>query len=531
MYKMVPYCSQYGMGKIQKLPYSFWNELKWVKSDYEMASFCLKKWDFIKSFLGSADSNNILKRNKITPASFKYIYGIISSAILRAGGSNTMDWLYFATNNSQKEDVYFHKVAIDKRNLVFNLPDLERGFQLSDVYLSLGKSFSENIRQTALLINEILCQPYLNSLDINGYETYEQLYHKLISVIDIDKKSLCTNRIGKLVTKVDFVLEKFGEKTIPVFVDANDLHGGLQWINDFNYVYQKYSNDQLLLDNNDSIVEKFVETYLNAFYTVKGVYPKKVLICLNDEKRWNQDNGYNYKCIKNAFSYALSQHYKDYDVEITYMKYYLESINYLNETSNLRTRVIDNNGRIKLDYYFYDYELVVRNYMKLTNDPQEGGFFFTDQIIKDEFKNKFLILEEERTRLLYDKRYVLTSINNRRNKNVLDDICVTPRLIGIYSLKQTPDVICNQIVEDAFRNNISEIVLKFSDKSIIIDTTAYFFNLKNEKHYELLFYTITKLKENLKDVEHITVESLIGRDYYNDRKVELRFLIFNNVEN
>ena len=73
--------------------------------------------------------------------------------------------------------------------------------------------------------------------------------------------------------------------------------------------------------------------------------------------------------------------------------------------------------------------------------------------------------------------------------------------------------------------------MKFVDKSRFIDTTAYFFNLYNQKHHELLFYTVMKLKKNLRDIDFITVESMLGNSFYNDSIVELRFLVFNKTFN
>jgi hypothetical protein len=532
MYKILPHCPSHGLGKIQKLPYSYWKDLKSITEDSEMVDFCRERWEYIKPFLGSVDYNKIINRNRINPSSFKFIYGILSSAILRAGGSNTMDWLYYTTDRSQKNDIAIQKVEASKDDLVFNPPNLDRGFHLSDVYLRLGHSYSDTIRNTAVTINEILCHNYPDVLHLSrDTDSYNQLCNDFIATYKPCYKNVLKEKkqISKLVTKIDFLLEKVGDNTIPIFIDASDLHGGLQMINDFNAVYQRFFDDQVLKENNESIVESFVDAYLSAFHAIKGCYPRKILICLNDEKRWNQDNGYNYTSIKEMFKRAISRYHRDCAVEITYMKQYIDSLIHFNQTGQLKVMVLNRSGSLRSDY-FEDFELVVRNYMKLTFEQEKQDYFFSERLLTSDFKRKFIILEDERTRMFFDKRYVLCALGHAKDTNLLRNVCIIPKNLGYYSLKKIPpETICSKIIESAHENGIDEIVLKISDKSIFVDTTAYFFNLNNRKHHELLLYTVVKLANSVKDVEFISVEALMGQAFYNDRRVELRFLVFNKV--
>lgn len=530
---IVPYSPLHGMGKIQKLPYSYWEELKLIQTDYDMVIFCQRHWDDIKYYLSSTDFNNILKKNRINPGSFKYIYGILSSAILRAGGSRTMNWLYYTTNSAQVDDIVVETVNANRENLLLSLPDSERDFELSDTYLTLSEAFSNKIRNAAVNINNIILQNYKYILQLyNKSDDYNELFKKLIDISNNKNRNIIndTHELSKLVTKIDFALEKVGDNVVPIFIDANDLHGGIQWINDFNFLYKQLINDKSIFDNNESIVQCFVDTYLSAFYKIKGSYPKKILICLGDEKRWNQDGGYNYKSIKEAFKATLKNLNRDCMVEITYMKYYIDSLLEYNKNGKLRVRILNQHGQLS-DDYFEDYELVIREYAKLLINCEKEEICFTEQVLTNINQKKFLILEDEKLRLLFDKRFIL-KILEKEKKDKFENLCIIPQNLGTYSLREnSAEKICLEIITNALNKGINEIVLKFVDKSRFIDTTAYFFNLYNQKHHELLFYTVMKLKKNLRDIDFITVESMLGNSFYNDRKVELRFLVFNKTFN
>ena len=87
----------YGIAKTQKLPYSYWNQLREVETKDQLVDFFIQNSDFFHEFLSKRTSSgkveDIFENQKIKKNSeFDYLSEAAKSAIFRAGGSNIMDW-------------------------------------------------------------------------------------------------------------------------------------------------------------------------------------------------------------------------------------------------------------------------------------------------------------------------------------------------------------------------------------------------------------------------------------------------------
>lgn len=524
------YCPPYGMGKIQKLPYSLWNELKNITTDAELVEFINFNWDLLKSFISGNDRENILKRNRISKSSFKHIYGLLSSAILRAGGSQITNWLLYVKDENQKENLRFVNVS-NENSTNFNISNIKRPFHMSPFYLKMNNYLFQTIAENAININDVLCNNYNLIKDLYGRcNNYNELLNLFIKEFSIEKnKDLSNREITKLVTKVDFVLDMKGEDIIPIVVDINDLHGGLQWIDDFREYYYNLSQDKLLEKNKNNIMRLFVNRYIGAYKNAKNKLPKKVLICLSGKERWDSDDGYNYKAMAQEFIRQEKEAGENCEVALTYMEQYIESLYCFKSSGKLKVRTLDELGNVK-DNYFENFDMVVRSYRKITDNDSESEFIFTDRVLEKNVEKYFLILEDERLRILFDKRFTQKALDKMQKNEILSGCVAVPQTVGCYSLsKLTAKQICENIVSDAYANNIKEITLKLVEKTPYMNTSAYFFNVENNRHIEMIEGTLNKIKQHVPDIEFVTVDAMVGSGVINDRKIELRTLIFNPI--
>jgi len=88
---------EYGTAKTQKLPYSYWGQLRGIETGQELADFFNEYQDFFRAFLQKRTSSgkieDIFQRGKIKDNSeFDFLCEATKSAIFRAGGTNIMDW-------------------------------------------------------------------------------------------------------------------------------------------------------------------------------------------------------------------------------------------------------------------------------------------------------------------------------------------------------------------------------------------------------------------------------------------------------
>jgi len=524
------YCPSYGMGKIQKLPYNLWNELKNIDSDNELVEFINLNWNLLKPFISGNDRDNILKRNRISISSFKHIYGIISSAILRAGGSQIADWLLYIRDENQKENLRNVYVS-DKSNTNLNIPNVKRPFHMAPFYLKMNNFLFKTISDNSIKINSILCNNYEFIKRSHGKcDDYNELLNLLINEFSIERKKEISHKgISKLVTKVDFILDKKGEDIIPIVVDINDLHGGLQWIDDFREHYYNLSQDELLKKDKNNILRSFVERYIYAYKKSKNKLPKKILICLSGKERWNSDDGYNYKVMSQEFIRQIKETGENCEVALTYMEQYVEALYRLKTSGKLKVRTLNEFGEVK-DNYFENFDMVVRSYRKIISCDSQSEFIFSDSVLEKNIEEYFSILEDERLRILFDKRFTQNALSKIEKNKILSGCVAVPKSVGCYSLlNYTAKQVCENIISDAYKSNVKEIAIKLVEKTPYMNTSAYFFNINNNRHIELIETTLNKIKKNVLDIEYVTVDAMVGSGIINDRKIELRTLVFNEV--
>lgn len=440
-----------------------------------------------------------------------------------------MSWTAYVLDASAPTGIVKRQVAYRAEPQNLFLGNGISSFPMAPFYLRIGGTLQEAIIDSAVSIVDTLCAEFADISVMPGrHVDFEDLYdaavENLVSSRCKRQSSFRITPLAKLVTKVDFSFSLAPDRMeiIPIIIDINDLHGGLQWIDDFRDHYHTLSGDDLLAPTGKLIVARFVKEYVWSYINIHNRPPNNVLICLSDKARWDSDNGYSYKCIAAEFKRQLTAFGIVPRVGITYMEQYIDAVRYL-ERGSLVAKLIDDNGK-PTDFTLGDIDLVVRNYRKIPFDGNLGRFTFSKELFPEPHKNYFSILEDERLRIVFDKRFVRSLADAER----LPSCVIIPARIGTYDLGHPPEKLTATIANDANVKGISEIVIKLADKTVAKEATALFFNTNNQRHLEMVEKALRQIRENVQDVHHLVVDALVGDPIIDDRKIEVRTLVFAN---
>jgi hypothetical protein len=228
--------------------------------------------------------------------------------------------------------------------------DAKCDFPMSPFYLRIGGLLRDTIIQSAIAAADALSSelPYIHELAASEADL-ESVLEAALRGLTSPPAKLTKRRegvlFGKLVTKVDFGFMRDDADVLkPVVIDVNDLHGGLQWIDDFRQYYKNISDDALLTSPEHSIIDRFVHEYIAAYRELRGQLPERVLIVLSHPGRWKSDNGYNYKCIAKECARQLIIAGCEAEVRITYLEQYIEGLKSM-ERGKPIFRLLDDAGR------------------------------------------------------------------------------------------------------------------------------------------------------------------------------------------
>jgi hypothetical protein len=404
------------------------------------------------------------------------------------------------------------------------LGDCDRSFPMSPFYLRIGGAMCGTIINSAESVVDILCAEFTRLSTLPGLHVdFDKLFDAAVKHLDQPQHSPRQQTgLAKLVTKVDFTFtgEQLDHSFLPIVIDVNDLHGGLQWIDDFREYYSARSNDRLLDAPDDLIVTRFVREYVSAYISIHSRPPTTVLICLSDRNRWESDNGYSYKCIAAEFSRQLRAHGAGPKVGITFMESYIEALR-RSDGRIPEFKLLDDDGQLT-ESTLSNIDLVVRNYRKIPRSEDPGRFTFSEELINGQLSELFTILEDERLRVVFDKRYIRVLADDNR----LPAYVVIPARIGTYILAQSAEYLTSKIARDATAAGVSDIVVKLADKTTANTVTASFFDINNPRHLDMLEKELGQIRQKVNDVNHLVVDALVGGPVIDDRKIEVRTLVF-----
>lgn len=523
---------RYGMGKIQRLPSSLWPVLRLITRENDLRCLLLDEWNTVGKLVGSTESARILQSKRLSPSSFYHTYGILSSAILRAGGSGTTRWFGYDVRPTLEPDIEAVVVSGREEGTLY-LPHCETRFAMAPFYVALGTTLFDAMEGHAISITRLLCRllplarmcaarhtDHSSALD-DLLEHYQEYTSDLPGLVAPPAP------LPKICTKVDFTFETVQGRIVPVVVDINDLHGGLQWIDDFERYYAELDTSYGSLRDKHrlgGIVARFVHGYLAAYRETRGHCPKTVVICLDDKERWDADSGRNYEAMADEFATQTEALGFRATVGLTYAVEYARSLEVLRSTGVRRLRLIDEDGLLT-DMFLNDFDLVVRIYRGVPATGFDETLAFTSSLLDERTSRRFLILEDERLRLLFNKAVTQLILEDGVARHDLADSLIIPRRVGFYRLSAGAKITCDAILADARTKGIADIVVKLSDKSRHMATTAFFLNVENERHQAILERTVGQIICIAPDVRHLVVEALVGGPVLGGRKIEIRTLV------
>lgn len=528
--EFAPRVPHYGMGKIQRLPFSLWRDLAKIQTEAEMADFIGQHINLLPSGIGDAGLRKAIRLRRMPASLFSHLYHRLSSGIHRAGGSQAMDWTSYVLDASKETAITKTEVWTGDADHELRISDCLRSFPMAPFFLRIGGGLSDSIVSSAISVVDLLgAEFYRHSAMFHHLQDFEELFDAAANnharLGSSFWQTETRSHPAKLCTKVDYTFSiqsnaSGSGQLVPIVIDINDLHGGLQWIDDFREHYRNLCNDTLLAAPAQSIVTTFVGEYVSAYSNLHSQPPKRVLICLSEKARWDADNGHNYKCIAAEFHRQINSLGVTATVGMTYMSEYIRALRDSDGTPPV-FRLIDSRGLLS-DLTLTEIDLVVRNYRKIPQQNGESGYTFSDQLLPATSSNIFTILEDERLRVVFDKRFIRTIAD----AGELPGHVVIPARVGTYRLHTPVDDLTGTIIAHAAAQGISEIVIKLADKSVSDQVSALFYDLRNSRHVDLLEKALLHMQLKVADVDHLVVDAMIGDPVVDDRKVEVRTLVF-----
>ncbi|HDK42054.1 MAG TPA: hypothetical protein ENG87_01640 [Candidatus Pacearchaeota archaeon] len=503
--KFVPY----GFVKLQKLPIYMWSELKDAVDEKEFIHYLVNNWDSVEMLLGSKDKYGIINKRHLNWASIRHIYGILTSKILRGGGSKLTTWSLWCKSN--ENGIKFKKIE-GYKHLQLNIPN-RTSFELSNQALFIGGDYYEQLKQSSVLIHNAVA---LNIKELTG--SMENA-----SLCDIDsalKRKLKSNPTitgcdaSKLCGKVDYLLENIDGNVNLIPIDVNDLHGGLHWVDLFRDEYEKHFGSIVKMDC--SIIENFCNSFIGHYHDKKGRLPERIVLCLDDYDRWSQDNGMNYIEMKNVAINLLNNQGIDASISLSYMSNYKESLTHYLGTNEIRIQVIHEDTGVIADKYMDDYQLVVRIYRKI-QDVSSNEIFTTREILSG--SPPFIIYDDEEIRPAYFKDNVHSVLGVLKD-SIESNIIKMPSIIGVYNVSDIN--ITERIIQDVITKGYNDFVLKLNEKTPYSDISALFFSAKNPLHRRILQDNIATIRTKIADVKQVIVEPLYGGKSSYHNKIEIR---------
>lgn len=178
----------YGLGKVQRLPYALWRELREVSSQREFVVFLQAREPVLRDLVerrlsvGKAEalfgSGCIGKRQEAY-----YLAEVLKSAILRGGGSSLIGWALWSANGVP--EARFEK-----------LPCEDAALDIAGIHVNVPVSYSVKIDEGMM----------------SRLETTTLMLHSILSAGQ-----------GKLLTRADYVLERDSAGNImPCLVDVGE---------------------------------------------------------------------------------------------------------------------------------------------------------------------------------------------------------------------------------------------------------------------------------------------------------------------
>ncbi len=174
-----------GLGKVQVLPYSMWNELKMIKHRDAALDFLLAHRETEKLFereLGEGAVNRIIKKNRFKDnADRDFADEVFKSCVLRAAGSAKASWMPWHLGNMYQCQVFGTDSAV---------------------------SVEQNRNKYSFSI------PYGMQIDSGMFENLKNCAQIVADAIDPCHQ--------KRILRADFTLEKSGDRIIPWLTDFGE---------------------------------------------------------------------------------------------------------------------------------------------------------------------------------------------------------------------------------------------------------------------------------------------------------------------
>ena len=498
----------YGFVKIQKLPLDLWQELKGADTEESFVDFILENKDILFEYIGSKDQKKLQGGEKVSWSTLRYLYGVVSSYILRGGGSKLTTWSLWSYSDDEVFE-FLDLPSMPKQEL-----DIEgrAKFKLDSKVLLIGGKYYQALKKASTLIHDSVIS-----------NIYDYLGDKPLSFEEGDRlikentkgKKIKIHPNLKMCGKVDFVIE-FDQGDDPIFVpiDVNDLHGGLCWIDQFRQYYSRFTDSLIKVDK--QILDYFVQGFISYFQEQTGELPKKILVCLDDLARWNQDNGLNYVEIKKRAQTTLKDMGYQAEVGLSYLNNLQNSIEKYKKSGTVTINLIDENTGEMTKELMKNPDLVVRIYRRPFN-KKTNSFFTLRRCCKDRLP--FVVFDPEEIRPAYYKENVHLILGNHNLRQRLDSRILMPDMIGSYDISDSD--LPNKIISDVLKSGNTDFVLKLNEKTPYTQISAHFFCASNGLHKLFLQDVLKKIKEEVKDIQHVVVEPHYGQSF-GGGKLEIR---------
>ncbi len=230
----------HGLGKVQKMPYALWRELREASSQAELVSFVQAREQMLKGFVAKRlsddkaevlfSSGRIEKRQEAY-----YLAEVLKSVILRGGGSQLIDWALWSANGVS--ETKFEKLPCENADL-----------DIAGVHLIVPVSYSIKIDKRMM----------------SRLEAATLLLHNTLSV-----------GRGKLLTRADYVLERDPVgNMVPYLVDVGESNLSFALTDALFGAFQGF------VPKVPALLGSYVESALNSY----GRPPKSVAVVAEDVK-------------------------------------------------------------------------------------------------------------------------------------------------------------------------------------------------------------------------------------------------------
>lgn len=499
----------YGFVKIQNTPFSLWNDLKIIEEKDEFANFFNHNKHLICEYIGKRDAKKLLEQHNLTWSSIIYLYGLISSKILRGGGSNLTTWSFWCYGGA--DDIFELRKIIDQEQTL-NLQN-RVSFKLSPYVLYIGGKYYKNLKHASESIHGFVAENAEEYI-LNDPKIDLDEMDKLIKIQN-NAKFLSGDSKLKICGKVDFTVSKKLDDYFFYPIDVNDLHGGLFWIDEFSRFYRKYSKK--IIKPQNSILYYFANSFIDYFKYTTGKYPINILICLDDFERWNQDNGLNYIMIKNEALRILKVNNIKANIFFSYLEDYQKCMVNFKDNHKIKIRVLNEDDGSQSNEYQEKIDMVVRIYRKFYDTTNK--YTTTRNFLGD--MPPFIIYDPEEIRPAYYKENVHKIFRNIFLRETLDDSIILPSIIGEYNLRENS--LSAKIFNDVRNSGNNDFVFKLNEKTQYTGLSAHFFSANNKLHEVFLQKLIDKMAKNIKDIDTVIVEPHYGAGLFEqNKKIEIR---------